>query len=133
MHDDDHREPHDRGLAFDLETLMTRRRLLGVFLGAAGAATLAGCGIRGSVDGAETAETTAGPGSTSGPSTLGGPTSGTIASEPAGPYPADGSNGPDVLAQSGIVRRDIRTSFGLGKAVADGVPSHYQPRGARRR
>jgi hypothetical protein len=31
-----------------------------------------------------------------------------IPSETAGPYPGDGSNGPDALSESGIVRRDIR-------------------------
>ena len=35
-----------------------------------------------------------------------------IPSETAGPYPGDGSNGPNVLTQSGIVRSDIRASFG---------------------
>jgi protocatechuate 3,4-dioxygenase beta subunit len=45
-----------------------------------------------------------------------------IPDETAGPYPGDGSNGPDVLSQSGIVRSDIRSSFGTGSATADGVP-----------
>jgi hypothetical protein len=31
-----------------------------------------------------------------------------IPSETAGPYPGDGSNGPNALTQSGIVRADIR-------------------------
>src|SRR5262245_3062545 len=35
-----------------------------------------------------------------------------IPSETAGPYPGDGTNGPDVLTQSGILRSDIRSSFG---------------------
>jgi len=35
-----------------------------------------------------------------------------IPEETAGPYPGDGSNGPNVLNQSGIVRSDIRSSFG---------------------
>ena len=45
-----------------------------------------------------------------------------IPEETAGPYPGDGSNGVNVLAQDGVVRRDIRSSFGSGSAVADGVP-----------
>ncbi|MFT3791670.1 MAG: hypothetical protein QM741_11475 [Rudaea sp.] len=32
--------------------------------------------------------------------------------ETSGPYPGDGTNGPNVLTQSGIVRSDIRSSFG---------------------
>jgi protocatechuate 3,4-dioxygenase beta subunit len=44
-----------------------------------------------------------------------------IPDETAGPYPGDGSNGADVLAQSGIVRSDIRSSLD-GGAVAEGAP-----------
>ncbi|MGE3076903.1 MAG: intradiol ring-cleavage dioxygenase [Dehalococcoidia bacterium] len=42
--------------------------------------------------------------------------------ETAGPYPGDGSNGPNVLTQSGIVRSDIRSSFGTSTNTAKGVP-----------
>lgn len=42
--------------------------------------------------------------------------------ETAGPFPGDGSNGPDVLSQSGVVRSDIRSSFGGLTGTADGVP-----------
>ncbi len=45
-----------------------------------------------------------------------------IPEETAGPYPADGTNGPNVLTQSGIVRSDIQSSFGSATGVADGVP-----------
>ena len=45
-----------------------------------------------------------------------------IPSETAGPYPGDGSNGPNVLTQSGILRSDIRASFGSsGTTVATGT------------
>ena len=47
---------------------------------------------------------------------------GRIPEETAGPYPGDGTNGPNVLTQSGIVRADIRRSVGTGSATADGVP-----------
>jgi len=47
---------------------------------------------------------------------------GEIPSETAGPFPGDGSNGPDVLEQSGIVRGDIRSSFGSFTGTAEGVP-----------
>ena len=42
-----------------------------------------------------------------------------IPEETAGPYPGDGSNGPNALTRSGIVRGDIRKSF--GKAKGKGV------------
>ena len=48
--------------------------------------------------------------------------SGEIPDETAGPYPGDGSNGPDVLEQSGIVRSDIRSSIGASSGTAEGVP-----------
>ncbi|WP_017975415.1 intradiol ring-cleavage dioxygenase [Actinopolyspora halophila] len=102
----------DQGLDFDLGTLLNRRntlRLLG--FGAAGT-VLTACGA-GSGDAARTiipsSTTTSG-------------ASGEIPDETAGPYPADGSNGPDVLERSGIVRSDIRSSFGEVGGTADGVP-----------
>jgi protocatechuate 3,4-dioxygenase beta subunit len=45
-----------------------------------------------------------------------------IPEETAGPYPGDGSNGVNVLTESGIVRSDIRSSFGSASTVAKGVP-----------
>lgn len=45
-----------------------------------------------------------------------------IPEETAGPYPGDGSNGPNVLAASGVVRRDITSSFGTSSTRAGGVP-----------
>lgn len=44
-----------------------------------------------------------------------------IVEETAGPFPGDGSNGPDVLSQSGVVRADIRSSFGELSGTAEGV------------
>lgn len=45
-----------------------------------------------------------------------------VPEETAGPYPGDGSNGPDVLERSGVVRRDIRRSFGSSTTLATGIP-----------
>src|SRR5918994_1069352 len=45
-----------------------------------------------------------------------------VPDETAGPYPADGSNGVDVLDDTGIVRRDIRSSVGTSTTTAPGVP-----------
>ena len=41
--------------------------------------------------------------------------------ETAGPYPGDGSNGPDVLETSGVERSDLTTSID-SDTTADGVP-----------
>ena len=43
-----------------------------------------------------------------------------IPEETAGPFPGDGSNGPDVLSESGVVRSDVRSSFATGSATAQG-------------
>jgi protocatechuate 3,4-dioxygenase beta subunit len=48
-----------------------------------------------------------------------------IPEETAGPYPGDGSNGPDILEDSGIVRQDIRSSID-GGATAEGVPLVFE-------
>ncbi|RBY84823.1 3,4-dioxygenase subunit beta [Blastococcus sp. TF02A-26] len=92
---------------------MSRRRLLG-FVGI-GAATLglAACGRDGG-----TASASSSAGTTA--------AAGEIPDETAGPYPGDGSNGPDVLEQSGIVRSDIRDSFGVYRGTAEGVPMTLQ-------
>ncbi|MFC5289535.1 3,4-dioxygenase subunit beta [Actinokineospora guangxiensis] len=97
----------DQGLAFDIGTLMSRRRTLRL-LGIGAAAGLAAC-------------STAGTGQTSTPTSAPARAAGEIPEETAGPYPGDGSNGPDVLEQSGVVRRDIRTSFGDASGTAEGV------------
>lgn len=45
-----------------------------------------------------------------------------IPDETAGPFPGDGSNGPDMLAERDVVRADITRSIGDASGVADGVP-----------
>ena len=45
-----------------------------------------------------------------------------IPEETAGPFPADGSNGPNVLDKAGVVRSDIRPSFAGLSGLASGVP-----------
>ncbi len=137
----------DQGLGFDLRTLLDRRQMLrAVGLGAL-AIGLAACdagsttgttgptgstgstttGTAGSVAGGAGSSTTSASGSAV---TGGGSDTGSAAAagldeipdETAGPYPGDGSNGPDVLHQSGIVRSDIRSSFGGSSGTAEGVP-----------
>ncbi|MFB2584410.1 intradiol ring-cleavage dioxygenase [Herbiconiux liukaitaii] len=110
----------DQGVAFDIRTLVSRRTVLSVFGLGVGAVALAACtsGTSAGTGTGATAMATATPGSGStGTATA----SGEIPDETAGPYPGDGSNGPDALADSGIVRSDIRSSIGGGTTAA-GVP-----------
>lgn len=112
-------EDHDRGLGFDLGTLMSRRKALALFA-VSGIGVLAGCGSSSSSSGAAA--------STTSTTTTADTTSTTttdvseIPEETGGPYPADGSNGPNVLSESGVVRSDITTSFGDYAGTAEGVP-----------
>ncbi len=142
-HSSDEVHEHDLGLQHDLGTLqrrglsrsMGRRGVLGV-LGGLGVAAVAGCA---SDDTASTASATTSTSPSGGPSGgPGGPAAppdggtggdssvevadGEIPEETAGPYPGDGSNGPDVLSESGVVRSDITSSFGSASGVAEGVP-----------
>jgi protocatechuate 3,4-dioxygenase beta subunit len=106
-HPDD--EVVDQGAAFDVTTLVTRRALLGL-VGVGAVTTLAACAAPAvSTSPTATATPTASAAATS---TAGGLPSAEIPDETAGPYPGDGSNGPDVLEQSGVVRRDIRSNVG---------------------
>lgn len=98
----------DQGLGFDVGTLLSRRRLLAVLGLGAASVGLAACGAGGSTS--------------SSASSAAASSAGEIPDETAGPYPGDGSNGPDVLDQSGIVRSDIRSSFGEYSGTAEGVP-----------
>jgi protocatechuate 3,4-dioxygenase beta subunit len=98
----DSREPdHGDGLHEDLVKLASRRDALRIF-GAGGAtAILATLGASRAMAATPTGE---------------------VPTETAGPYPGDGSNGPDVLDDSGIVRHDIRRSFGSSRTLAKGLP-----------
>ena len=117
---------YDQGLGFDLHTLLDRRRALSLLgLGVASAA-LAACGSTTAAGGTASASTTGASnkpttGTTTG-ATTGAGTLTEIPDETAGPYPGDGSNGPDVLAQSGVVRQDITSSFGTSTTKAEGIP-----------
>ncbi len=98
-HYEDH-HAHDLGLAHDLPIMLGRRRLLALMAGA-GLLTVTGSA-------AAALECVA------------------LPWETAGPYPADGSNLKNgqvinALTQDGVIRRDLRTSFGSLTPVADGV------------
>src|SRR4051794_10454621 len=94
---------HDKGLDHDLPRLINRRGALGLL---AGSVFLTACG-----SGGDTKTQPASAGVTA------------VPEETGGPFPGDGSNGPDVLTASGVVRRDITTSFGDASGTATGVPT----------
>ncbi|MEU6351236.1 intradiol ring-cleavage dioxygenase [Streptomyces sp. NPDC047072] len=101
-HHDEEAHEHDRGLSYDLPVL-ARRRMIRLLAGAS-LVPLVGCTAEKS-DTASSAECA------------------TIPEETAGPYPGDGSNGVNVLKESGVVRADIRGSFGdSAGGTAEGVP-----------
>lgn len=99
-HDDDGHHEHDLGLAHDLPRMVGRRRFMAL-MGGAGVATASGLP-------ASALEYVA------------------LPWETAGPYPADGTNvknGQTVnaLTQSGVIREDLRPSFGEYAGTADGL------------
>ena len=109
----------DQGLQFDLGTLSRRTALRVLGIGG-GSLALAAC-ARSTSAPATTSTTDAGSATTStSTSSVTGLTE--IPDETAGPYPGDGSNGADVLEQSGVVRSDLTTSFGSSTTRAEGVP-----------
>ncbi|MGB3911558.1 MAG: 3,4-dioxygenase subunit beta [Pseudolysinimonas sp.] len=107
-------DEEDRGLVYDMTTLVNRRAALGLFGGVSVLTLLAACGM--------TSETTATPASTTPADTTPDGNLVEVPDETGGPFPADGSNGVNVLDDSGIVRSDIRSSFGSSTVVAAGVP-----------
>jgi len=114
-HDEDHE--HDRGLSYDLPVL-ARRRMIRLMAGAS-LIPLVGCS---SEDETPAASSASSPATASGGSSSSAECA-TIPDETAGPYPGDGSNGVNVLKESGVVRSDITSSFGdSAGGTAEGVP-----------
>ena len=115
QHEQHELEEHDRGLVYDLDTLDRRRvlKLLGFGGLSAGLFTLIGCGPNGATGSASAAAAA---------TDATGASCALVPEETAGPFPGDGSNGPNVLTESGVVRSDIRSSFGSSTTVAEGVP-----------
>ena len=136
----DHDE-HRVGFGHDLPVMqskgMVRRGLLGM-MGGLGAVAVVGCGTDpGSPSGPSATASSSGAASVrpdGPPPDGGGPDGGgagvsqeglddgDVPEEAGGPYPADGTDGVDVLTESGIVRSDITASFGDASGVAEGVP-----------
>jgi protocatechuate 3,4-dioxygenase beta subunit len=111
-HHDDH-DDHG-GLHRDLRSTgaaMDRRRLLRVAatLGASFTAMqLLGCSSSSLTDGDDDGDPVG--------------TCSRVPTETAGPFPGDGSNGANVLNQTGVVRSDLRSSFAGLSGTAAGIP-----------
>ncbi|THV32877.1 intradiol ring-cleavage dioxygenase [Glycomyces buryatensis] len=97
----------DQGLRFDIDTIFSRRRMLGLAGAGTAAAVVAACGGESTPDGD--------------PSAADSSELSEIPEETTGPFPGDGSNGADVLEESGVIRRDIRSSVGDSTTTAKGV------------
>jgi protocatechuate 3,4-dioxygenase beta subunit len=100
-------------------------RMAAALSGALGAVHLTGCS--GDSPTSPTATTPTPPATTTTPptTTTTPPSTSTcsrVPEETAGPFPGDGSNGPSVLNQTGVVRSDIRSSFAGLNGTAAGVP-----------
>jgi protocatechuate 3,4-dioxygenase beta subunit len=126
-------DDHDLGLSADLPLIVERQRALGRrgllrLLGGAGltvaaGASLAACGDDSTAASSSTSSSsTASTGATASTGTVDA-SAGEIPEETAGPYPGDGSNGVNVLSESGVVRSDLTSSFGDASGVAEGVPT----------
>lgn len=123
-HGDEIDEDH-RGLVYDIRTLVDRRRALGIFGGIGLTSLLAACSADPAPPSASPSTASSATGTPTPSSSAGAEASGPldeVPDETGGPYPADGSNGVNVLDDSGIVRSDIRSSFGSSTTVAEGVP-----------
>jgi len=109
MADERQHDDHGHGLEFDLARLLQQRR------GRRGVLALLGGG------GVAAAVVSYAPG------VLAAEACTIDATETAGPFPGDGSNAArgatsNILAESGVVRSDIRSSFGVSTNTAAGVP-----------
>jgi protocatechuate 3,4-dioxygenase beta subunit len=130
-HHGDEVHEHDRGLSYDLPVL-ARRRMIRLMAGAS-LVPLVGCTTEDdtSAGGDSSSPASSGSSSSSSSSSASSPSSpssssaecATIPDETAGPFPGDGSNGVNVLRESGVVRSDITKSFGdSAGGTAEGVP-----------
>src|SRR5262245_25735648 len=97
-----HRDLRATGLELNRRGLL---RLAARFSVGAGALGLIGCGSN------PTSPSTTSTGTDSSSGTGTASCSTRIPEETQGPFPGDGSNGPNVLGLTGVVRSDIRSSF----------------------
>lgn len=124
-HVSDHHTHAHGGLNQDLEVLFRampdRRRLLRMMaIGALAPASLVACNAATEESSTTSASTTTTGTTTTAATTTSGSCS-AIPNETAGPYPGDGTNGPNALTLSGIVRSNIKGSLTTSTQAA-GVP-----------
>jgi protocatechuate 3,4-dioxygenase beta subunit len=120
-HHDDEVHEHDRGLSYDLPVL-ARRRMIRLMAGVS-LIPLVGCSAEDDPSAASSSSPSSSSSSAASGSTGGASECATIPDETAGPFPGDGSNGVNVLKESGVVRSDITKSFGdSAGGTAEGVP-----------
>jgi protocatechuate 3,4-dioxygenase beta subunit len=133
---DDDGHPH--GLQYDLANLarqahlrkLQERRQALLWLAAGGAAAaLAACGDGSDGTSGSSTSSSSSTSATAATSTVSSDSGSCVADpqETNGPYPSDGSNTvngavSDILTTSGIVRSNIRSSFGTSTTTAAGVP-----------
>jgi protocatechuate 3,4-dioxygenase beta subunit len=122
------KNPHEHGLAEFLlrwETQPSDRRVVLRLLAGAAILPVFGCGsaVDSTSSSGNSASSSSGGGSSTSSSSSGSVTScNEIPAETAGPYPGDGTNGPNVLTEIGIMRSNIRSSYGTKSGTAAGVP-----------
>lgn len=132
-------EEFDRGLQYDLSTLINRRQALRALAGTSLLAIISCSGGGAVTTTLLTTPTTNVPtstGVTTGAASTTVGSTGTAAvleadcevipEETAGPFPGNGTNGPDALTTEGVVRADITSSFGGMTGTATGVPLTIQ-------
>ncbi len=105
---------------------ITRRRAIATLGGASVATLLAACGSSSKSSGttttsAQSGSTTLNSSSSTASTAAIDASCTTIPQETAGPYPGDGTNGPNVLDLDGVVRQDIRSSIGELSGTAEGI------------
>jgi protocatechuate 3,4-dioxygenase beta subunit len=111
---DGYRQPMD-------DSALHRRKVLQL-LGGAGFLAIAGCASSKTGSSGRTTSTTTTAATATATATGETTTCSPIPQETAGPFPGDGSNGPNVLSEDGVVQRDITKSFGSATGTAEGIP-----------
>ena len=126
----EHHTPELQRDLIQIERMRQRRQMLTWLASGGAAAFLASCGGSGdSSSSSSTSSSDSSSSTTSGSSSSSSTTTSCIAdpTETNGPYPSDGSNSANgsvsnILTSSGIVRSDIRSSFGSSTTTAPGLP-----------
>lgn len=107
-------------LALDLAPIMLQRRNLLRLIAGSGLIALVGC----SSDDSSSSSTDSSPADAAADAAAdvsAGTSCEVTPPETGGPFPGDGTNGPNLLTEGGVVRQDIRTSIGSASGTAAGI------------